>query len=81
MAARPDRLLPAVRYVVTTRPGAIADGALAEAGFTQAALEPMSPPLARMFIGQWHAAIREGQDTDAGAAVAALPRRAAAHAG
>jgi hypothetical protein len=57
---------PQSRYVATTRPGAIADGALAEAGFTQASLEPMNPPLVRMFVEQWHAAVREWRkDTDA----------------
>jgi NACHT domain len=63
---------PQSRYVVTTRPGALADGALAEAGFAQACLEPMSPPLVRTFIGQWHAAIGEWQ-ADA-EAVPQLPR-------
>src|SRR5262249_22128299 len=41
---------PQSGYVVTTRPGAMADGALAEAGFAQAVLEPMSPPLVRTFV-------------------------------
>jgi hypothetical protein len=50
---------PQSRYVVTTRPGAIADGALGETGFTEAALEPMNPSLVRAFISQWHAAMRE----------------------
>jgi len=56
---------PRSRYVVTTRRVRSPTAPSPRAGFTQAALEPMSPPLARMFIGQWHAAIREGQDTDA----------------
>ena len=52
-------LFPQSRYVVTTRPGAIADDSLSEAGFTQATLEPMNPGLIRTFIDQWHAAMGE----------------------
>jgi hypothetical protein len=50
---------PQSRYIVTTRPGALADGALAEAGFTPAILEPMPPALVATFTGQWHAAMSE----------------------
>jgi hypothetical protein len=50
---------PQSRYVVSARPGAIADDALAGFGFTQATLEAMSPVLVRTFIDQWHAAMRE----------------------
>src|SRR5204862_2327277 len=50
---------PQSRYVITTRPGAIDDRALAEAGFAQATLEPMNPSLVGDFIRQWHAAMRE----------------------
>lgn len=49
---------PQSRYVITTRPGAVADGALADAAFTHAVLEPMSPSQVRVFTGQWHAAMR-----------------------
>ena len=59
---------PQSRYVATTRPGAIADDALADAGLTHAVLEPMNPALVRTFISQWHAAMREREkDTDAAA--------------
>lgn len=58
-------LFPDVRYVVTTRPNALDDGALSDAGFVQVNLEPMDPGLIRLFIDQWHAAMRESQkDTD-----------------
>jgi hypothetical protein len=54
-------LFPNVRYIVTTRPKALEDGALRDAGFVQVNLEPMDPPLIRVFIEQWHAAMREFQ--------------------
>src|SRR5262249_2915706 len=54
-------LFPEVRYVVTTRPKALAEGALSDAGFVQVNLEPMDPGLIRIFLDQWHAAMREWQ--------------------
>ena len=58
-------LFPEVRYVVTTRPNALEDGALSDTRFVQVNLEPMDPGLIRLFIDQWHAAMRESQkDTD-----------------
>jgi hypothetical protein len=54
-------LFPEARYVVTTRPKALEQGALADAGFVQVNLEPMDPGLIRDFIDQWHAAMREWQ--------------------
>ena len=58
-------LFPDVRYVVTTRPGAIEEEALDDADFVRAALDPMEPGLIRIFIDQWHKAMREWQkDTE-----------------
>lgn len=54
-------LFPEVRYVVTTRPNALKDGALSDGKFVQVNLEPMDPGLIRIFIDQWHAAMRESQ--------------------
>jgi hypothetical protein len=58
------QLFPRVRYVITTRPGAIdkdAKDALDEAKFVWTALDPMEPALIRAFVDQWHAAMREWQ--------------------
>ena len=58
-------LFPDLRYVVTTRPGAVEPNALTEMGFAWARLEPMDPALVRTFIDQWHKAMREWQkDTE-----------------
>lgn len=54
-------LFPDVRYVVTTRPGAVEKDAFDELGFAWAALEPMDPVLVRTFVDQWHKAMREWQ--------------------
>src|SRR5579875_160642 len=62
-------LFPRVRYVLTTRPGALdvpvrprgsVLDALQETGFRHATLEPMDPPLVQRFVAQWHAAVRAG---------------------
>jgi hypothetical protein len=58
------QLFPDVRYVVTTRPGAIGKKAkeeLEKAKFAWAVLDPMEPALIRAFVDQWHAAMREWQ--------------------
>ena len=52
---------PDLRYVVTTRPGAVEPKAFDERRFTRATLEPMDPILVRTFVNQWHKAMREWQ--------------------
>jgi hypothetical protein len=54
-------LFPKARYVVTTRPSALADNALGDMDFVAATLNPMEPTLTRRFIEGWHAAMRESQ--------------------
>ena len=68
-------LFPDVRYVVTTRPGAIKKSAIDDLELTQpgfagrashpkfvwTVLDPMEPALIRVFVDQWHAAMREWQ--------------------
>ncbi|WP_053161381.1 serine protease [Streptomyces caatingaensis] len=47
---------PDARYVITTRPSAVREGRLAELGFTELELLPMSRADVLAFIGRWHAA-------------------------
>ena len=54
-------LFPDLRYVVTTRPGAVEKNAFDEMGFIWATLEPMDPALVRTFVDQWHRAMGEWQ--------------------
>ena len=57
-------LFPQVRYVVTTRPGAIDKyhtKTLDDLRFVRTALDPMEPTLIRAFVDQWHAAMRDWQ--------------------
>ncbi|WP_190021784.1 serine protease [Streptomyces hiroshimensis] len=49
LAAYPD-----ARYVITTRPSAVREGWLADAGFTELELLPMSRGDVISFIGRWH---------------------------
>ncbi|WP_144440914.1 serine protease [Streptomyces roseifaciens] len=49
LAAYPD-----ARYVITTRPSAVREGWLADAGFTELELLPMSRGDVVSFIGRWH---------------------------
>ncbi|MFI1797756.1 NACHT domain-containing protein [Streptomyces sp. NPDC020379] len=51
LAAYPD-----ARYVITTRPAAVREGWLADAGFTELELLPMSRGDVAAFIDRWHAA-------------------------
>ncbi|QMU72988.1 serine protease [Streptacidiphilus sp. P02-A3a] len=51
LAAYPD-----VRYVVTTRPSAVREGWLTQAGFTELELLPMSRADVAAFITRWHRA-------------------------
>ncbi|MFI9720396.1 NACHT domain-containing protein [Streptomyces sp. NPDC052396] len=46
---------PAARYVVTTRPSAVREGWLADHGFTELELLPMSRADVAAFIDRWHA--------------------------
>jgi NACHT domain-containing protein/NACHT conflict system protein len=50
---------PQNQFVVTTRPAAVPEGWLASAGFTEASINPMSPPDRAEFIRRWHAAVSE----------------------
>ncbi|WKK21222.1 NACHT domain-containing protein [Streptomyces olivoreticuli] len=51
LAAYPD-----ARYVITTRPSAVREGWLADAGFTELELLPMSRADVAAFIDRWHTA-------------------------
>ncbi|WP_190111566.1 serine protease [Streptomyces cinnamoneus] len=51
LAAYPD-----ARYVITTRPSAVREGWLSDAGFTELELLPMSRGDVLAFIDRWHAA-------------------------
>ncbi|MFQ6229829.1 NACHT domain-containing protein [Nocardia sp. NPDC002869] len=55
---------PASRYIVTSRPSAVADDWLAKEEFAVLDLLPMSPSDVRMFIKHWHDAAREEVDTE-----------------
>jgi len=52
---------PNVRCVMTTRPTALEPGALSQAGFATADLEPMDPGLVRVFVDRWHDAMAQWQ--------------------
>ncbi|MEV4441828.1 NACHT domain-containing protein [Streptomyces sp. NPDC049577] len=56
LAAYPD-----ARYVVTTRPSAVREGWLADAGFTELELLPMSRGDVLAFIDRWHTAAAGGE--------------------
>ncbi len=65
---------PQSRVVVTSRPTAIPDGWLAQKGFRQLELLPMSPDDVAVFIEHWHDAVeKEEQNTARRAAVRMLP--------
>ncbi|MEU4210082.1 NACHT domain-containing protein [Streptomyces sp. NPDC026206] len=53
---------PEARYVITTRPSAVREGWLADAGFAELELLPMSRADVLAFIDRWHTAA--GQDGD-----------------
>ncbi|MFI1969544.1 hypothetical protein BLA24_14955 [Streptomyces cinnamoneus] len=57
LAAYPD-----ARYVITTRPSAVREGWLADAGFTELELLPMSRGDVLAFIDRWHAAAGAAHD-------------------
>lgn len=54
---------PNARFVITTRPSAVREGWLADAGFTELELLPMSRADVTSFIDRWHTAA--GQQGDA----------------
>jgi hypothetical protein len=60
---------PNNQFVVSTRPEAVPEGWLSSAGFTEASINPMSPPDRAEFIRRWHAAVsgelaRQGRPSD-----------------
>jgi hypothetical protein len=55
---------PQTRYVVTTRPAAVAEDWLAEHGFVAFDLLPMSATGVRQFLVRWHDAAREEYQAD-----------------
>ncbi|MEU0789528.1 NACHT domain-containing protein [Amycolatopsis sp. NPDC005961] len=48
---------PKARFVVTTRPAAVAPDWLRGEGFTEVRLQPMTPRDVRTFVKRWHAAM------------------------
>ncbi|MEW2575680.1 NACHT domain-containing protein [Streptomyces syringium] len=57
---------PETRYVVTTRPSAVREGWLADAGFTELELLPMSQSDVATFIERWHMAAARCAHPDGG---------------
>ncbi|ARZ69498.1 signal transduction protein [Streptomyces albireticuli] len=57
LAAYPD-----ARYVLTTRPSAVREGWLSDAGFTELELQPMSRADVADFIDRWHTAAGQAHD-------------------
>ncbi len=60
---------PDNQFVVSTRPEAVPEGWLSSAAFTEAVINPMSPPDRAEFIRRWHAAVsgelaRQGRPQD-----------------
>lgn len=53
---------PEARYVITTRPSAVREGWLSDAGFTELELLPMSRGDVAAFIDRWHTAAGAGQN-------------------
>ncbi|RSM43358.1 NACHT domain-containing protein [Amycolatopsis balhimycina DSM 5908] len=53
---------PRARFVVTTRPSAVAPGWLRGDGFTEVRLQPMTPRDVRTFVKRWHRAMPAVED-------------------
>ncbi len=53
---------PRARFVVTTRPAAVASGWLRGEGFTEVRLQPMTPRDVRTFVKRWHKAMPAFED-------------------
>nr|WP_308013591.1 NACHT domain-containing protein [Streptomyces sp. REN17] len=51
---------PGNRWLVTSRPSAVAEEWLAAEGFVELRLSPMRPADVRSFVGRWHTAARTG---------------------
>ncbi|QKV77440.1 NACHT domain-containing NTPase [Amycolatopsis sp. Hca4] len=69
---------PRVRYVVTTRPAAVAPDWMAVQDFTEVRLQPMTPRDVRTFVGRWHAAMPgDALDDQRDALIAAIGSRSA----
>jgi hypothetical protein len=49
---------PGNRWLVTSRPSAVADSWLADEGFTELTLSPMNRADVRAFVARWHDAVR-----------------------
>ncbi|MFF2849856.1 NACHT domain-containing protein [Streptomyces sp. NPDC058001] len=57
---------PGNRWLVTSRPSAVRENWLADDGFTELTLSPMSPTDVTAFIHRWHDAARTGAPDDGG---------------
>lgn len=55
---------PDARWVVTSRPAAVAESWLKRGDFDAAELQPMSPADVRRFVARWHRAFQGHADTD-----------------
>ncbi|MGW4061052.1 NACHT domain-containing protein [Amycolatopsis sp. NPDC004747] len=67
---------PRARFVVTTRPAAVATGWLRDEGFTEVRLQPMTPRDVRTFVTRWHRALPgEPLDEERDALIAAIGAR------
>ncbi|MEU8631348.1 NACHT domain-containing protein [Amycolatopsis sp. NPDC048633] len=67
---------PKARFVVTTRPAAVAPDWLRGEGFTEVRLQPMTPRDVRTFVKRWHAAVPALEDRG-DALIAAIGARSA----
>ncbi|MFJ7211475.1 NACHT domain-containing protein [Amycolatopsis sp. NPDC098790] len=67
---------PRTRFVVTTRPAAVAPDWLRGEGFTEVRLQPMTPRDVRTFVTRWHQALPAPEDRG-DALVAAIGTRSA----
>ncbi|HET6706848.1 NACHT domain-containing protein [Amycolatopsis sp.] len=69
---------PHARFVVTTRPAAVAAGWLRDEGFTEVRLQPMTPRDVRTFVTRWHQALPGGPlDEERDALITAIGARSA----
>ncbi|WP_439384563.1 NACHT domain-containing protein [Amycolatopsis lexingtonensis] len=69
---------PRARFVVTTRPAAVAPAWLRNEGFTEVRLQPMTRSDVRTFVTRWHAAFPgETLDDERDALLAAIGARSA----
>ncbi len=67
---------PRARFVVTTRPAAVASDWLRDEGFTEVRLQPMAPRDVRTFVTRWHQALPDKPlDHERDALIAAIGAR------